>query len=84
MERRWAAAFRFSRPTIIEHGLSVSLAGSIQLVSPSFLVPRVEPGLSTVLITTGLMGAGWATFPCDCDATGDSTPERAAGDSECE
>jgi hypothetical protein len=42
MERRRAVVFRRNRPTIIEHGLSVSQAGSIQLVSPFVLVPRGE------------------------------------------
>ena len=49
--------FRCNRPTIIAHGPSVMLAGSIQLVSPCFLVPRAELGVSRVPITTALVVA---------------------------
>jgi len=49
--------FRCNRTTIIERGLSLTLAGSIQLVSPFLLVPGVELGLSTVPITAAVVVA---------------------------
>ncbi len=49
--------FRRNRPSIVAHGPSLTLAGSIQLVSPCFLVPRVELGFSRVPTTTALVVA---------------------------
>jgi hypothetical protein len=55
MEGGRAVVFRHDRPTNITHSPSLTLAGSIQLVSPCFLAPRVELGSSrvpTVVVTT--------------------------------
>jgi hypothetical protein len=65
--RRRAVAFRRNRPTFIEYGLSLTLAGSIQLVSPCFLVPRVEIGSSKVppmvVTTVGGTATAFGTTP---------------------
>ena len=57
MERRPAVVFGSNRQTTVAHGPSLTLAGSIQLVSPFLLVPGVELGPSRVPTTTAVVGA---------------------------